>query len=216
MTASLQHARPVLSAASSAGFRESGLQSLRCLDYEGNHPKSQTRVDVGFPIVAVRSSGLALESIIGYCEANEEISHIGESGDDHENLIIRSLVTEEYLTLLVNIANERFEENRRRVERFRTNLLQSLVSVIPKSSTLKQAEVNRNPRKGDWEDPIARRERKRAEGLLRQSVISQRRETDDQVKIDNEESQMSVVAELEDPYRLEDDEASSSVPRRSK
>ncbi|BAE62745.1 unnamed protein product [Aspergillus oryzae RIB40] len=84
MAATLQHAHPVLSAASSSGFRESGLQSLRCL--EGDEGPS--------PIVAVRSAGLSLESVIGYCEdsdADDETA-TGEPG-------IRSLVTEEYLQI---------------------------------------------------------------------------------------------------------------------
>ncbi|RJE19970.1 tRNA wybutosine-synthesizing protein, partial [Aspergillus sclerotialis] len=105
MTATLHHAQPVLSAASSSGFRESGLQSLNCLQ---NTPDSSS------PIVAVRASGLALESIIGYCE--EDTDH--NSSPDTEP-IIRSLVSEEYLQMLIAISNERFAVNSERKERFR-------------------------------------------------------------------------------------------------
>jgi tRNA wybutosine-synthesizing protein 3 len=129
MAASLKHAQPVLAAAASAGFRESGLQSLRNLDDK----------DL-FPIVAVRSSGLALESIVGIREYHSD-------GD-----VARSLVSEEYLRMLVDIAHERFKTNTQRVDRFRTKLME-----LQSSSSKPQG----------WEDPDVRRARKRMEGLQR-------------------------------------------------
>ncbi|KAL2042679.1 hypothetical protein N7G274_004438 [Stereocaulon virgatum] len=54
MAASLYHAQPILTAAINAGFRESGIQSLKNLD-DAN----------AFPMVAIRTAGLALESIVG-------------------------------------------------------------------------------------------------------------------------------------------------------
>lgn len=144
MAASLHHAHPVLSAASAAGFRESGLQSLRCLDDEGISP-----------IVAVRSSGLALESVIGYCE-------VGDDDDDGEEPIIRSLVSEEYLRMLMDMSNERFEVNVDRKERFRAVLLDLYQGQKAKRS------------KSGWEDAEKRRERKRAEGLRRQQEAKER------------------------------------------
>ncbi|KAF9884755.1 hypothetical protein FE257_001245 [Aspergillus nanangensis] len=146
MTATLQHAQPVLAAASSSGFRESGLQSLRCLDGDENGPS---------PIIAVRSAGLSLESIIGYCEESEE--------DDGEE-IIRSLVTEEYLQMLVSISNERFAINTERKTRFRTNLLE-LCSSAPAGAPKGKGKL----RPLGWEDPGKRRERMRAEGLMRKN-----------------------------------------------
>ncbi|GAD97879.1 COG1590 daomin protein [Paecilomyces variotii No. 5] len=153
MSATLHHAQPILTAAFSAGFRESGLQSLRCLsdDMETS------------PIVAVRSSGLSLESIIGYCDDN--------STNDDGSPIIRSLVTEEYLRMLVGLANERFTVNIERVQRFRTKLL-DLISVSD--------DAHRNGGKGrtkpvGWEDEATRRERKRAEGLARQKALLEAR-----------------------------------------
>ena len=129
MAASLKHAQPVLAAAASAGFRESGLQSLRNLDDKD-----------AFPIVAVRSSGLALESIIGLRERHDD-------GD-----VARGLVSEDYLRMLVAIAHERFKTNTERVERFRTKLM----------------ELNSSPSKPPgWEDQDVRRARKRMEGLQR-------------------------------------------------
>lgn len=137
MAATLYHAQPVLSAASSSGFRESGLQSLRCL--EGDEGPS--------PIVAVRSSGLSLESVIGYYDETS-------SGEP----VIRSLVSEEYLAMLVAMSNERFTINAERRERFRSTLLALCIQGKTKS-------------KPDWEDPVERKERKRAEGLARKKLL---------------------------------------------
>ncbi|OAL73721.1 hypothetical protein A7D00_1749 [Trichophyton violaceum] len=139
MAASLSHAQPVLAAASNAGFRESGLQGLRCLE----DPEA-------CPIVAVRSSGLGLESIIGYIE-----------NDGLPEATARSFVTEDYMQLLVQISNERFAINTERMERFRAKLLH-LVSRQGLGNPTMQ-----------WEDPIARRARKRAEGLERSKAAKE-------------------------------------------
>ncbi|KAB8199570.1 Methyltransferase TYW3 [Aspergillus parasiticus SU-1] len=149
MAATLQHAHPVLSAASSSGFRESGLQSLRCL--EGDEGPS--------PIVAVRSAGLSLESVIGYCEdgdADDETA-TGEP-------VIRSLVTEEYLQMLVAISNERFSINTERKERFRENLLDLC-------SANRGPKTNKKTKPPGWEDAQTRRERMKAEGLMRKKLL---------------------------------------------
>ena len=127
MTASLRHAQPVLSAAINAGFRESGVQSLKNLDNLSS-----------FPMVAVRSSGLALASLVGFI--NED------SG------AIQSLVNEDYLRILLNIANERFEANAERILRFKSNLLQ-------------KTEIH----KSVWETKNVRREKKKAQGLEQQA-----------------------------------------------
>ncbi|EGE07845.1 DUF207 domain-containing protein [Trichophyton equinum CBS 127.97] len=139
MAASLSHAQPVLAAASNAGFRESGLQGLRCLE----DPEACS-------IVAVRSSGLGLESIIGYIE-----------NDGSPEATARSFVTEEYLQLLVQISNERFAINTERMERFRVKLLH-----------LGGRQALGNPNL-QWEDPVARRARKRAEGLERSKAAKE-------------------------------------------
>lgn len=147
MTSTLQDAQPVLAAASSSGFRESGLQSLRCLD---------DRSEGVNPIVAVRSSGLSLESIIGYCDETE----------DSDDAVVRSLVTEEYLAMLVAISNERFSINTERKERFRISLLELCSPEQAGSSKAKG-----KPKPPGWEDPEKRRERKRAEGLMRKKLL---------------------------------------------
>lgn len=177
MTATLKHAQPVLSAASSAGFRESGLQSLRCLDYmtrsSDQPPASEIVAAAASPIVAVRSSGLSLESIIGYCEESPRTAD-----DENPSILIRSLVTEEYLQMLVALANERFVANTERVERFRQRLL-DLTSTTSSSSSTSTTAGKKKKKPSDWEDPQARRERMRAEGIRRkeEEEAAQMRET---------------------------------------
>lgn len=131
MAASLHHAQEILSAAINAGFRESGVQSLKNLD----EPNS-------FPMVAVRTSGLALSSLIGYMRDSEKEEEI------------QCMVNEEYLEILLSIANERFSQNAGRIRRFSDNLFQ---------------KDNKNG--SAWEDKRVRQERKRAEGLKQQQRL---------------------------------------------
>jgi tRNA wybutosine-synthesizing protein 3 len=70
------------------------------------------------------------------------------------------IVPESYLESLIIVANERFEENSRRIGRFRS-LLSSALS-LPKPSKSRRKE-NGAP----WEDAATRRERKKMEGLKR-------------------------------------------------
>ena len=128
MTASLQHAQPLLSAAINAGFRESGVQSLKNLDNAN-----------AFPMVAIRSSGLAFGSLIGFVDE--------DNGDR-----IQNLVNEAYLKILFGIANDRFQANSDRIHRFQNNLRESF-------------EKRLQP----WEDGKLRKERKKAEGLEKQA-----------------------------------------------
>lgn len=130
MTASLKHAQRVLSAAINAGFRESGVQSLRNLDDKE-----------ACPMVAVRTSGLALESVIGYLEDGQDVN------------AVRCVVSEGYLRMIVGLANQRFEANATRILRFREHLLHQGSNETPRA----RGEV--------WEDANVRRERKRSEGL---------------------------------------------------
>lgn len=148
MTATLHQAQPVLAVAAASGFRESGLQGLRCL--EGEEGPS--------PIVAVRSSGLSLESVIGYFD---------DGDDSTAEPVVRSLVTEEYLEMLVMMANERFAVNADRRERFRVGLLQSW---SPDQSQFSGKGKSRE-KLADWEDSMVRKERMRAEGLMRKKLL---------------------------------------------
>lgn len=179
MAATLYHAQPVLAAASHAGFRESGLQSLRCLEVlhsntPGQHPSSTDNASHS-PIVAVRSAGLAFESVIGYCE----------DSNNNSEPVLRSLVTEEYLRMLIALANERFEVNKERVERFRSRLL-DLCKTTPNPAN--RGTHRKKP--SDWEDPQTRKDRKRLEGLKRQAEKVRRKESDS--KSDGTDINMSI------------------------
>ncbi|QDS70533.1 hypothetical protein FKW77_010335 [Venturia effusa] len=132
LTASITDAQAVLSAASSAGFRESGAMGL------------SPGVDGSLtPMVAVRSTGLGFDSIIGY---------------QHDDGSITSLVPEDYLELLVNTANERFKTNRERIERFGSGL----------AAFYHGHKTQNGENRPVWEDKDARIARKRAEGLAKQ------------------------------------------------
>ncbi|KAL2136417.1 hypothetical protein VTI74DRAFT_3851 [Chaetomium olivicolor] len=130
LTASLEHAQLVIQAGMEAGFRESGAVSLL---------KRQSDCEA-MPMVAVRSMGLSFESLIG------------AETDGNRRLI----VSPQYLKTLVQIANERFVENQKRIARFSTAL--DVAFAPPKG-------------KEDWEDAEARRERKRQEGLRRREEL---------------------------------------------
>ena len=139
MTASLHHAQPILAAAINAGFRESGIQSLKNLDDSE-----------AFPMVAIRTAGVALESLVGLIQ--DRIKDQKDETEIEEHII--RIVSEEYLELLVNIANERFKTNAERMKRFERDLFK-------RESGLGQA----------WEDSKSRQERKRAEGLKQQQTL---------------------------------------------
>ena len=136
LTASLEQAQIVLSAALQAGFRESG--ALNLISSTG---------EPATPMVAVRSMGLGLESLIGYEYENRQLCN----------------VTEGHLRTLIELSNERFGENTKRISRFRT--------LLKKLSSEETGDVKRKGQDGEeWEDPEVRRERKRAEGLDEKSA----------------------------------------------
>lgn len=130
LTASLEHAQLVIQAGMEAGFRETGAVSLvkRRSDEEA------------MPMVAVRSMGLSFESLVG----------------TETDGVRRAIVPSEYLKMLVQIANERFIENQKRIARF--------------SAALDAAFAPPEGKEG-WEDAQARRERKRQEGLRRREEL---------------------------------------------
>lgn len=134
LTASPQHAQIILIAALQAGFRESGALNLISSTSEN-----------ATPMVAVRSMGLALESIIGQS---------GSSGG------WECFVSGRYLQGLLEISNNRFEENTRRIGRFRELLAAGLLANNGPAAKIKADGSN-------WEDASVRRERKKAEGLKR-------------------------------------------------
>lgn len=104
LCASLHHAQPVLAAALNAGFRESGVQSLKNLDDE-----------TALPMVAIRTAGLAFETLVAVVDHDDQM---------------HTLVTPETLALLVHIANDRLRGNEER----RGRLLKSLDAAFQPSS----------------------------------------------------------------------------------
>ena len=97
-------------------------------------------------MVAVRSTGLSLDSVIG---------HLDPSG------AAICVVSPRYLDGLLAVANERFKENSARIARFRDLLLGS-------------NNLGKNRKGEEWEDASVRRERKRAEGLKRSEELRQK------------------------------------------
>lgn len=128
-----------------AGFRESGTVSL--LDTK---TKSGEVVEAATPIVAIRSMGLSFESLIGI------VDPMGRR---------KAIVSTDYLRMLVNIGNERFVENEKRIRRF----LDALRSEVKKHG-VDQGEGN-----GKSEKEL-KRERKMAEGLRRQAEVRRLKE----------------------------------------
>ena len=137
LTASLEHAQVVLRCGLQGGFRESGAVNLL-----GTAQESAT------PMIAIRSMGLGFESLIGV--------------ETHETR--QCTVSSDYMQMLIQLANERFVENTKRVERFRSALNEAL------QATKKSNDGS------EWEDAAVRRERKKAEGLKRRAELKQQQE----------------------------------------
>jgi tRNA wybutosine-synthesizing protein 3 len=98
-------------------------------------------------MVGIRSMGLAVETVIGFESDGKEFC----------------MVPEYQLRNLVEISNDRFKENTKRIENFRRLLLQM------ESEKREKRSMNG----GHWEDAEVRRERKRAEGLKKAQIIKQ-------------------------------------------
>lgn len=155
MTASLAHASPILTAAINAGFRESGVQSLKNLD----DPL------YSFPMVAVRTAGLAFQSVIGYVldvdgddDGNDDDDGAAEEEEEEKRggEKIHSLVTPSHLRLLLDIANGRFHANKLRMQRLEDELFK---------------KDQKTQEEGAWEESTVRQARKRAEGLQKRDEI---------------------------------------------
>ena len=128
-----------------AGFRESGISGV---------VDSKSRPTL--PMVAVRSSGLALDSIIGFQYPASSTTGTQE---------IQPMVSEAYLQTLLQVANERFELNEQRKSRFRDAFLEQAVGM-----PLSALGVGRPGRHG-YESKTVRKERKRREGLQRREEM---------------------------------------------
>lgn len=158
LTASTHHAQLILRCGLQAGFRESGAINLLPLPSTASSSSSShnnSQAAAATPIVAIRSMGLGLESLIG--RETNGIKHCTVSGD--------------YLKALIRIANERFGDNAKRIERFRTYLREALSSPKRERKKVGDGEVG-----VQWEDAETRKERKRAEGLKRAEEVRKMRE----------------------------------------
>ncbi|KAL7621594.1 hypothetical protein AAE478_008919 [Parahypoxylon ruwenzoriense] len=149
LTASPEHAQLLLKCGLQAGFRESG--AINLTPAAGAEQQQQQHVT---PIVAIRSMGLGFESLVGFHRSD------GRGGDSVD---VECTVSSSYLRTLVRIANERFAENRKRIERFQTALAEATSAVLSKGMD-----------GAAWEDAQVRRERKRAEGLRRREELRSR------------------------------------------
>ena len=140
-------------------------------------------------MVAVRSAGLALGAIIGYSIEPPTIKEREEDLTREEEIKVRSMVTEEYLGVLVRLANERFEANRERMRRFEEGLLGRGGVELEGKDGRKGDVENEETRKGEmkWEDKETRRARKRAEGLTIKEAMNGKRRHEEKEKYIEEE-----------------------------
>jgi len=114
----LQTAHIILTAALSAGFRESGIMNPGLTDHS-------------FPMIAVRCNGLVMDSIIGVVNA----SHPG----------INMIVDETYLKTIMLVSSLRFEDNKRRIDVFSGKIEQVLFNQGP--TPTKESKGERKIRK---------------------------------------------------------------------
>ncbi len=107
------------------------------------------------PMVAVRSAGLALESIIGVVHEPPLVTRAARQEADGwpAEETVEALVDERYLEMLVQLANERFVANTERIKRF------------------EDALFGAKSKRDAWEDREMRQERKRREGLQRKEAL---------------------------------------------
>jgi tRNA wybutosine-synthesizing protein 3 len=199
--ATLQDARPVLSAAVNAGFRESGVSSLRVMD----------NPDHGV-MVAVRTAGLSFETTIGVVDSTERTRQGG--GDDNEERdrpleqivgqkeqekqpeIMRSIVSEDYLAMCAGVVNERFRWNAERRERFRAELHRAMEAqgLGPgQSSSPHRMKGDGSLANNGWEDKDDRRRRKRQEGLDRQKREKASTDSDEKASDDDIDGGLSML-----------------------
>ncbi|CAK7274148.1 hypothetical protein SEPCBS119000_006019 [Sporothrix epigloea] len=172
LTASLEHAQLLLRCASAAGFRESGAvsivpQPLPPAVKSVATGESEEDDNPSMPIVAVRSMGLGLASVIGVYSAGKE------TGD--ANVGAQCIVSPNYLARLARVADERFVVNRTRVERFRVALVEAMEQEIERATGQPGSSKKKDE---NWEDPAARRARKKEEGLRRQAALMKQESAD--------------------------------------
>lgn len=145
LCSSLHTAKPLLAAAINAGFRESGVQSLKALDDE----------DCAGVMLAIRTAGCAFETVVGYVDAG-----VGQQQAQQDEIaeVYRSVVAEAWLDVCASVVAGRFEANVERRERLRGEL-RRMRHKEGNAGKIVTAEGKK------WEDKEVRRQRKREEGL---------------------------------------------------
>jgi len=103
-------------------------------------------------MVAVRTAGLAFDSVVAYLNPSGTVTPMVEEG---------------YLGTLLQVANERFEGNTERKQRFQEAFMHAITGG---------GKAGRESKEG-WEPAERRRERKRAEGLRKKAEMQQQRLT---------------------------------------
>lgn len=147
-------------------------------------------------MVAIRTAGLALGAIIGCCTDSTPIKQKTEGQEavnDHEveeenDEKVTSMVTEEYLDVLVRLSNERFEVNRERMRRFEEGLLGREGAELKGGECRNRGVEGREwpKEKVEWENREVRRARKRAEGLAMKEAMIERQGKKDGVEEDED------------------------------
>lgn len=127
LASSIEHAQLALTAATAAGFRESGVSSL--MDTKGQPTP---------PMIAVRSSGLAFDTTIGYLSEGR----------------VLPMVSEAYLYNQLRWANQHFQTNEERTARFRSNFFKATTSACTSAS-----EADHNDR--DHRKPLSEKQRRK-------------------------------------------------------
>ncbi|ERS98392.1 hypothetical protein HMPREF1624_05176 [Sporothrix schenckii ATCC 58251] len=170
LTASLEHAQLLLRCASAAGFRESGAVSIvpQPLPLAGKSTVGAGEDEddnPSMPIVAVRSMGLALASVIGICRSGKAPHEESESA--------HCIVPPNYLARLARVADERFAVNRTRTERFQVALVEAIQKEEREELASRTGTAVLKKRVENWEDAETRRLRKKEEGLRRQAALKE-------------------------------------------
>ena len=132
LCATLRHAKPLLTAAINAGFRESGVQSLRALDDP----------DAGV-MLAIRTAGVGFTSTVGF---------VDKQGD-----VVR-IVSDEYLEMCVRVVNDRFAANMDRRGRLEDELKKVMAAEFTPNG---QGESKEERRQWKKEEGLRRQQAER-------------------------------------------------------
>ena len=152
LSQSAEHAQSLLSVAMASGFRESGISGV--VDNKGHHAT---------PMLAVRSSGLSVDCIIGFQAAVDD----NVPGTQQ----IQPMVSEDYLRTLLQVANERFRQNIERKERFRMGVISEFAGSIAPGDDHRSDYR----RRGGFQTAAGLKAQKRAEDMKKRDAALRRR-----------------------------------------